>query len=251
MKAIIIEDERRAAERLQRLITEQDSSVQILATLESVQDAKAYLSGSPALDVIFSDIQLADGLSFEIYEEVSLGCPVIFTTAYDQYAIRAFKNNGIDYLLKPIDPAELSTAMAKLEVRPSAPDLQDLMALAAQLSQGKVEYRSRFMVKVGQRLKSIPVEEVYAIYSENKGTYLLTQDGRNHLVDYSLEQVQEMLDPKRYYRVNRKYIVALDGVEEMLLWSNSRLKVKLKGSKADDIIVARERTKEFKSWMEG
>lgn len=251
MKAIIIEDEKRAADRLERMILELRSDIEILARLESIRETIAYLESSHKLDVIFADIQLADGLSFEIFEQVKIDCPVIFTTAYDQYAIKAFKNNGIDYLLKPIDPAELGVALKKLKTTQQRPSMTNLMALAAQLGAGKTDYRSRFTVKVGQKLRTIAVNDLTALYSENKGTYILTKEGRNYLIDYSLEQVEDMLDPKLFFRISRKYIIAIEGVEEMLLWSNSRLKITLKGSKLNDIVVARERTKEFKEWMEG
>jgi DNA-binding LytR/AlgR family response regulator len=250
MKAIIIEDEKRAADRLERMILESRADIEIIERLESIRESVDYLNSGVALDVIFADIQLADGLSFEIFEQVKIDCPVIFTTAYDQYAIKAFKNNGIDYLLKPIDTTELGVALDKLKAMQQGPSMSDLMALASQLGGGKTDYRSRFTVKVGQKLRTIAVDNLTALYSENKGTYLLTQEGRNYLIDYSLEQVVEMLDPKRFFRISRKYIIAIEGVEEMLMWSNSRLKVTLKGSKVDDIVVARERTKEFKEWME-
>lgn len=251
MKAIIIEDEKRAADRLERMIHEVNSDIQILGRFESIREVVSYLGDSGTPDVIFADIQLADGLSFEIFEQVKVNCPVIFTTAYDQYAIKAFKNNGIDYLLKPIEEGELKVAIDKVRSMQTGPSLADLMSIAQQLSARGKEYRSRFTVKIGQKLKTIRVEDLSAIYSENKGTYILTQEGRNYLVDFSLEQVDDMLDPRSFFKINRKYIIALDGVEEMLMWSNSRLKVSLKGSKHDDIVVARERTKLFKEWMGG
>jgi DNA-binding LytR/AlgR family response regulator len=250
MKAIIIEDEKRASDRLERMIIDARVDIEVVERLESIRESVAFLNSGVRLNVIFSDIQLADGLSFEIFEQVKIECPVIFTTAYDQYAIKAFKNNGIDYLLKPIDKTELLTAIDKLKAMQRGPSMSDLLALASQMGSGRTDYRSRFTVKVGQKLRTIAVDDLAALYSENKGTYILTQEGRNYLIDYSLEQVEEMLDPKQFYRINRKYIIALDGLDEMLMWSNSRLKIKLRGSNLDDVIVARERTKEFKEWMD-
>ncbi|NND94626.1 MAG: response regulator transcription factor [Flavobacteriales bacterium] len=251
MKAIILEDESRAAKRLQRLIEEIDNEIQILEVLESVRGALGYFQNNTNLDVIFADIQLADGLSFELFEQIKPDCPVIFTTAYDQYAIKAFKNNGIDYLLKPIDEEELEKAIAKLKAMTQVPKLADLMALAAQLNTGKKVSRSRFMVKIGSKLRSITIEEVAMFYSENKGTYIQTKEGRNYLIDSALEKLEDEVDDSLFFRISRKYMVNIDSVEEMVLWSNSRLKLKIQGSTDEEIVVARERTKDFKSWMDG
>jgi len=250
MRAIIIEDENRAVSRLKRLIAAVSSDIEVIEVFESVRDTEDYMSKHTWPDVIFSDIQLADGLSFDFFEQQAPKCPVIFTTAYDQYAIKAFKTNGIDYLLKPIEESELKKAIDKLRAMSQQPVLSDLMALAAQLNTGVQEYRSRFMVKVGSKLKSVVVEEISAIYSENKGTYLLTYDGRSHLVDHSMDAVQGMMDPNSFFRINRRYLVCADGVEDIVMWSNSRLKLQINGSSDDDIVVARERTKEFKEWMD-
>lgn len=257
MKAMIIEDEARAASRLKRLIAEVAEDVEVTEVLESVRDLEERFAADKEWpSVIFSDIQLADGMSFDFFERYAPGCPVIFTTAYDQYAIKAFKTNGIDYLLKPIEASELAVAIDKLrKVAPAqhssqAPSMADLMALAAQLDQGRQTYRSRFVVKVGSKLKSIDVDSLSAIYSENKGTYLLEPDGRTHLVDHALDHVVPMLDPSRFFRINRSHIVAIDGVADIIIWSNSRLKLLLHGSDSEDIIVARDRTKEFKEWLD-
>lgn len=250
MRAIIIEDEARAAKRLERLIKAADDRMEIVGIFESVKESIDYLQTDENLNVIFSDIQLADGLSFEVFEQVELKCPVIFTTAYDQYAIKAFKNNGIDYLLKPIDESELEKAMIKLRAMNQGPDLTDLMALAAQLNTGKKQSRSRFMVKVGAKLRSISIDEISMFYSENKGTYILTKEGRNYLLDSTLEKLADELDENVFFRISRKYMVHIDRVDEIIIWSNSRLKLKVQGSSDEEIVVARERTKDFKSWMD-
>lgn len=251
MKAIIIEDEKRAARRLESLIMEVDSTIEILAKLESIAEAKSYLASNPNIDLIFSDIQLADGLSFEIYKSLSSIPPIIFTTAYNQYAIKAFKNNGIDYLLKPIESTELKQALDKLKkLSKSAIDPTILTALASQLNSGTKKHKDRFMVKVGQHIKSIPTSNICAFYSMDKATYILTTDSRNYIIDYSLDHVDIELNPDKYFRVNRKFIIGIDAQFEVTAWTNSRFKITLTGYNEDMIIVARNRTKEFKDWLD-
>ena len=250
MRAIIIEDEPRAARRLATLVNEIDSSIQILASIESISEAVEFLNKNQDIDLIFSDIQLADGLSFEIFKHLSSIPPVIFTTAYDQYAIKAFKNNGIDYLLKPIDPEELESALHKLKsLTKSGIDSTILSALANQLNVGNKAYKDRFMVKVGQHLKSIPCQQIQAFYSMEKATYIFTEGGRNYILDYSLEFVQDTINPENFFRINRKFILNIDANFEITAWTNSRLKIEIPGYQHETIIVARNRVKEFKQWL--
>lgn len=251
MRAIIIEDEPRAARRLKSLINEVDASIEILASLESVGEAKGFLQGQTKIDVIFSDIQLADGLSFEIFENLESIPPTIFTTAYDQYAIKAFKNNGIDYLLKPITAQDLATALAKLQnlTKPKALDTSTLSALAEQLNGTKKSYKERFMVKVGQHIKSISCQDIHAFYSLEKATYILTKDQRNYIVDYPLDHLESIINPENFFRINRKFILQINAPFEITAWTNSRLKITLPGYDAEMIIVSRHRTKEFKHWL--
>ncbi len=249
MRAIIIEDEPRAARRLENLILETDASIQIIAKLESIQESVEFLSFS-MVDLIFSDIELADGLSFEIYESLGTVPPIIFTTAYDQYAIKAFKNNGIDYLLKPVDGQELSKALNKLKsLSKPAIDPMVLQALASQLKTESVAYKDRFMVKVGQHIKTLLTSNIQAFYSMDKGTYVFTNKQRSYVIDYSLEQLEASLDPNRYFRINRNFIIAIDAQMDIVSWSNSRLKIDLLGYTEDMIIVSRNKTKEFKHWL--
>jgi DNA-binding LytR/AlgR family response regulator len=250
IRALILEDEARAASRMQRLIAEIADDIELLGVFESVSDAKEAWKEIGPIELVFSDIQLADGLSFDLFDSVGVPCPVIFTTAYDQYAIKAFKNNGIDYLLKPIDSEELKQALDRFrDMSPKAPGIEELLELARQLNGSRPKGRDRFMVKVGQKLKSIPKADISAFYSRDKGTYILTYEGRNHLLESALDVLMNELDESDFFRVNRSYIVAQEAVEEMIIWSNSRLKLVVKGSDNPDIIVARERTKEFKQWM--
>ena len=250
MVAIIIEDEQRAARRLKMLIQEVDSTIQIVEILESIEDALVFLNANKNIELIFSDIQLADGLSFEIYENLNAIPPVIFTTAYNQYAIKAFKANGIDYLLKPVVKEELEKAINKLKkLSTQKIDNTLLSALTSQLQFDKQNFKDRFMVKVGQHIKSIAIESIQAFYSLDKATYILTNESRNYLIDYSLDQCEEFIDPQKYFRINRKFIINIQASYEITAWTNSRLKITLASYDEDMVIVARERTKDFKRWL--
>jgi len=205
-KILVIEDEKPAAEWLQQLIRKFDSGISILAVIDSVRGAEEWFRQNPSPDLVFMDIQLADGLSFEIFERVKVDCPVIFTTAYEEYAIRAFKVNSIDYLLKPIAYNELEAAFLKFGNQnrnihePSLVTL-DLLNTVKQMLQK--QYKTRFVIKVGEHLKSIPVEEILFFYSLEKASYLVTADFKTYLIDYSLDRISEMVDEHRFFRINR------------------------------------------------
>jgi len=247
MKVIILEDEKRAAHLLERLLAKIAPHMSVVAKLESIRDGVKYLQNNPEPDLIFSDIQLADGLSFEIYNQVSVSCPIIFTTAYDHYAIEAFKTNGIDYLLKPIEEERLTQAIEKAKHFSPGLALEKLLSVTNQAS--AKSYKSRFMVKVGDKIKSIPVEEIMVFYSQ-KASFILTVDKHTYCIDYTLDQLEPMLDPETYFRINRKYIVSINACTHILAWSNSRLRLKIEGTDDPDIIVARERVQEFKNWLD-
>ena len=249
MNVIILEDEARAANHLARLIAKTAPDMKIVARLESVRDALKFLRENSNIDLIFSDIQLADGLSFELFRQVSVKCPIIFTTAYDHYAIEAFKTNGIDYLLKPIEEERLQKAIEKVKQFTPALALEKFLALANATSTNK-SYKSRFMVKVGDKIKSIPIEEILAFYSLEKATYIHTTANRNYCIDYALDQLEEILDPALCFKINRKYIVSIRACTNILAWTNSRLRLKIEGIDDQDIIVARERVQDFKNWLD-
>lgn len=204
-------------------------------------------------DLIISDIQLADGLSFEIYSQIEVKCPIIFTTAYDQYAIQAFETKGIDYLLKPIEKERLEKALTKINLL-STPTIlpTDLLNLfQSSLHYGQAtSYKSRFMIKVGDKFKAIPTDEIKAFYSLEKGSYFLTKQNRNYVVDYSLEQLMELLNPTDFFRINRKFIVHIDAPETIIAHTNSRLKLVVNGYEGESIIVAREKVQSFKAWLD-
>ena len=250
MNIIIIEDEKPAARLLQRKV--EKLGLQVNTLLHSVEESVHWFNTNTHPDLIFLDIQLSDGLSFEIFETIAIKSAVIFTTAYDEYALRAFKLNSIDYLLKPIDEDDLETAVNKFKARNiSASNLSLDFEMIKKMLVNPMDrsYKKRFTIKMGQQLKMINIEEVECFYSENKGTYLHTFDNRDYLLDNTLEQLETELDPKDFYRVSRKFILPMKGIKEIQIYSNSRLKVILPTYKDDDVIVARERVNDFKEWL--
>lgn len=250
MNTIIIEDEKPAARLLQRKVEKLGLEVQVL--LHSVEESVEWFQNNNHPDLIFLDIQLSDGLSFEIFEQIDIKSSVIFTTAYDEYALRAFKLNSIDYLLKPIDEEALKIAVDKFKNQLQKTTVSNLdfdMIKKMILGNEVKEYKSRFSIKIGQQLKVISIDEVECFYSENKGTYLHTFDNRNYLLDTTLEQIEEELNPKEFYRVSRKFIVPLKAIKEIQVYSNSRLKIILPSYKEEEVIVSREKVSDFKAWI--
>lgn len=251
MKVVIIEDEVWAAELIENLILKYDSDIEILTTLDSVKKSVSWFNNEPAPDLVFMDIHLADGLSFEIFDQAKVSCPVIFTTAYNEYAIRAFKVNSIDYLLKPLDFDELKRAIDKFKDRYSGqnaippPEVFDKV-----LNMLTNDYKKRFVIKVGEHIRSIPVEEILYFYSLEKATFLNTNNDHNYVIDYSLEQVENLLDPEKFFRVNRKYLISMNSFDDIISYSNSRLKIELLHSDDQDVIVAREKVQKFKKWLD-
>ncbi len=253
MKTIIIEDEKPAARLLQRKLEKLEIKVDIM--LHSVEESIEWFSKNEHPDLIFLDIQLSDGLSFEIFEKVEIKSAVIFTTAYDEYALRAFKLNSIDYLLKPIDEDELSISISKFKNQFQKAENKTVNLDFEQIKkmlQNPFEktYKSRFTVKIGQQLKVFTLDEIECFFSENKGTYIHTIDNRNYLLDVILEVLESELDPKNFFRVSRKFIIPLKSIKEIQVHSNSRLKVILPSYKDDEVIVAREKVQDFKLWLE-
>ncbi|MCB0761013.1 MAG: response regulator transcription factor [Flavobacteriales bacterium] len=249
MRIVIIEDEARAASYLERLIHGLYPDATVMGKLPSVEEAVAYFKAEEHPDLIMSDIQLADGLSFEIFEQIRCQAPVIFTTAYNQYAIQAFKNNGIDYLLKPVDPDELKSAMDKA-LRFTKSNDEGLWDKLTTLIQPSGEYRKRFMISAGAKIKVVPTEEVVAIYSMQKATFIHTASGRSYAVDQTLDSLTGQLNPSEFFRVSRSAYVSVHGQKEIIQWTTSRLKIEVPGLTDTEIIVARERTKDFKSWLD-
>ncbi len=216
-----------------------------------MEEAVSWFQNNSHPDLIFLDIQLSDGLSFEIFEQIDIKSAVIFTTAYDEYALRAFKLNSIDYLLKPIDEEDLEVAVNKFKARTQSQNISlDFEAIKRMLvNPSEKEYKKRFSVKIGQQLKVISIDEVECFYSENKGTYIHTLDNRDYLIDSTLEVLEAEINPKEFYRISRKFIVPLKAVKEIQMHSNSRLKIILPTFRDDEVVVARERVSDFKEWI--
>nr|WP_299069270.1 LytTR family DNA-binding domain-containing protein [uncultured Allomuricauda sp.] len=251
MNVIIIEDEKPAARRLSRLLLELD--VEVSTMLHSVEESIEWFNNNLHPDLIFLDIQLSDGLSFEIFDSIEVKSAIIFTTAFDEYALQAFKLNSIDYLLKPIDDEELESAVKKYrdfkpEKQRISVDFNDIKKLL--VNPLEREYKKRFTVKVGQHLKIINSDEVECFYSENKGTYAATSDGRNYLLDTTLENLEGELSPKKFFRVSRKFYINIIHIKDIISYTNSRLQIKLNHFNEQEIIVSRERVKDFKLWLE-
>jgi DNA-binding LytR/AlgR family response regulator len=251
MNVIIIEDEKPAARRLSRLLQELDVEVSVM--LHSVEESINWFQSNEHPDLIFLDIQLSDGLSFEIFDAVEVRSAIIFTTAFDEYALQAFKLNSIDYLLKPIDDEDLEVAVKKYKALKPEPqklalDFDDIKKLL--VNPLEREFKKRFTVKVGQHLKIINADEVECFYSENKGTYAATIDGRNYLLDTTLENLESELEPKIFFRVSRKFYININHIKDIISYTNSRLQIKLDHFSEQEIIVSRERVRDFKLWLE-
>ena len=254
MTTIIIEDEKPAARLLQRKL--EKLKIEVGVMLHSVEESIEWFSKNAHPDLIFLDIQLSDGLSFEIFEKVEIKSAVIFTTAYDEYALRAFKLNSIDYLLKPIDEDDLEIAVAKFksllpkqEIQPQSHGIDFEQIKKMLTNPFEKNYKKRFTVKIGQHLKVISIDEIECFFSENKGTYIHTFDKRDYLIECTLELLEKELDPADFFRINRKFIVPLKAIKEIVVYSNSRLKVILPSFSEEDVIVSREKVSVFKTWI--
>lgn len=256
MNVLIIEDEKMAADRLQSMLQTYDPQIEVLAQLDTVKRAVAWLLTQAHPDLIFMDIQLGDGISFEIFELVSIGCPVIFVTAYNEYAIQAFKVNSVDYLLKPLDKESLIQALEKYRKLFGQPDQKQLPAPGIEALKQLVQsygtsYKNRFIVKVGEHLKAVQVSHILYFFSREKGTFAQTNDKKRFLMDYSLDQVEQRVDPNRFFRINRQYIVSFEAIHDIISFSNSRLKLLLPYAEdLKEIVVSREKVAEFKTWLD-
>jgi two-component system response regulator LytT len=250
MKVLILEDEKLAGERLTALLKAYDPGIVVLDTIDSVDDALHWLKNNDAPDCILLDIQLSDGICFEIFKKINITCPVIFTTAYDQYAIDAFKLFSIDYLLKPITFEKLAMALNKLKnihLNQWIPYRQ----LVEQIYNLKDNYKSRFLIKVGVKMYFIKAEDIAYIYADDKTSFIMTAEGNRFMIDYSLDTVEKQHNPRLFYRLNRQVISKIDAIKDVKQYTNRRLKIILKaGTEPYETIVSRERVAEFKNWAE-
>ena len=257
IRLLIIEDEPLAADRLQKQLEKLELSIQVLAVLESVSQANNWISQNPSPDLILSDIQLGDGISFQIFEKQILTCPIIFTTSYDEYAIRAFKVQSIDYLLKPVKQEELEKALQKFLVHQStslAPwqEFHKKMGLImSQIEKPRVEYKERFVVKQADQLIPISTSEIAYFFTRNDWVCLSTLSGKQHLIDFKLEELSEMVDPKQFFRLNRQFLASATAIQKAHNHLNGKLKLDLLPATDEEVFVSREKAQSFKIWWEG
>lgn len=254
MKTVIIEDERLNAERIRELLSEISPGTEVLAMPDSVRSAVDWFRRNKPPDLVFMDIQLGDGISFDIFEQCEVKAPVIFITAYQEYAIRAFKVHSIDYLLKPVTRDDLQSALAKYARHFKDSQMPDAVldpALLVNIRRMLTRsWKSRFMVKVGEHIRSVETSDVLYFYSMDKGTYLHTSDHRNYVIDYTLDSLSGELDPDTYFRINRKYIISTAAISDLIHLSGSRLKVILSGSPEEEVYISRDRIGGFKQWLD-
>ncbi len=253
MKALIIEDEHLTAERIRTLLLQIDPSITVMEIIDSVKTAVHWFNKNEKPDLVFMDIQLADGLSFDIFEQIPVEYPIVFITAYQEYAIKAFKVNSVDYLLKPISEADLRAAITKYQRYFN--NESNLPLIGNELLSGIKQmihksYKTRFMIRVGDRVKSVEVNDILYFFSLDKGTYLHTSDNRNYVIDYTLDSLVDLLDPVRFHRINRRYIVSTGAITDMINLSGSKLKVLLTHSNDTDIYISRDRLSAFKEWLD-
>lgn len=248
MNILILEDEQPAYKRLAKLVDEVIPEGQIIAHHESVQDAKSWLENNPAPDVIFMDIHLADGSAFDLLKLIKIDAPIIFTTAYDQYAMDAFKSASIDYLLKPVKKEDLQNAVKKLD------DFKKMFRQSAETliqTFTQPEYKKRFLIRFGEHIKTLQVEDIAYFYSENKATFARTFECRTFPIDYNLDALENLVDPQTFFRLNRQYLISLSAIEEMRTYSKARVIVTLKPAVKEAPVVSSERSADFKLWLDG
>ena len=248
LNVLIIEDEPLAAKRLIRLLNQVESEVNVLDTLDTISSAVKWLSQEEA-DLIFLDIHLADGNSFNIFDQVEVKTPIIFSTAYDQYAIRAFQVNSVDYLLKPIETEDLERSLKKFKSSFQQEEKVDYASIARAIEEKKQEYQKRFMVTTGEKIKSIPVSEVAYFFGQQKYVFLITHDNRRYIIDYTLGKLEALLDPEQFFRINRQFIIGFDSISSMFSYSKSRVKIELEPASDIEAIVSIEKSRDFKDWL--
>lgn len=252
MQILIIEDEQPAAKQLAKLVRQLRPKAQLLPALDSIESVVDFLSGTPTLpDLIFMDIQLADGLSFDIFQQVEVRAPVIFTTAFDQYTLRAFKVNSVDYLLKPIEPEEMEAALVKYEnLYQQSTVLSPAVLHQLKSALTQPAYKERFLIKIGQQYQYIRIEDIRYFFSEDSLVYAVTEENKKHLMDFSLEQLEQVIPPQAFFRINRKIILHLDAIHKIHTYFNGRLKLDLLPRPGLEAIVSRDRVADFKSWLD-
>ncbi|HXS35499.1 MAG TPA: LytTR family DNA-binding domain-containing protein [Flavipsychrobacter sp.] len=245
MKVLIIEDELPAFKRLSKLINEVAPGTEIIANIDNVKAAREWFAQNSSPDIVFLDIHLADGSGFDLLNSVNISCPVIFTTAHDNYAIEAFKSATIDYLLKPIKKEDLEGAFQKIK------QFSEIFNKSGSFQEPKLSYKKRFLIRFSDHIIALPVEDIAYCYSENKATFARTLEGRNYPMDNNLDSLEQMLDPHDFFRINRQYIISLKAIGEMKTYTKARVIVTLKPAIKEQPIVSSERAADFKQWLAG
>jgi two-component system LytT family response regulator len=252
MRILIIEDEEAAVKRLQKMLKEITPESEVVDALVSIKSSVQWFKSNPQPDLVLMDVHLADGLSFEIMKQVSIECPVIFTTAYDQYALEAFKLNTVDYLLKPVKKEDLQNAIAKFKKhQPKAVPAIDIDKIINSFQNAQKDYKKRFVVRYGEHIKTINTDDAAYFYTEARANFMITKDAKRYVIDYNLDQLETLIDPKVFYRINRQFIIGIHSIEEMLTYSKSRVLIKLNPPCKIETIVSTERSGDFKQWLGG
>lgn len=248
MRVLIIEDEKPAAHKLLRLLGEINPDIEIMDVLKSVEDSINWFLNNQKPDLIFMDIQLEDGICFEIFESTSIHTPIIFTTAYDAFTLKAFKVNSIDYLLKPIDSDELKNAIQKFKVHYKQTDYSSFESIISQL---QPKTKERFLIKIGEHYKSVQTSMINCFYINERCNFIHVDNGKNYPIDYSLDKIEQLIDSKSFFRINRNFIINYSAIQDIIAYSSNRLKIVLiYWTEKEDIIVSRERVMDFKEWMD-
>ena len=253
MNVLIIEDEAFAAQKLAKLIERYDPKIKVIDVLDTIEETVQWLVGNKGLDLIFLDIHLADGSSFEIFDQVKIDVPIIFTTAFDKYAVQAFKTNSIDYLLKPIRYEELKLAMDKfqkwfgVDKATRHIDVRDIMQA---IQQGQNMYKTRFLVNAGNMIKTIPIASIAYFIFADRTTQIVTKEGRHYPIRQNLDQLESLLDPGQFYRANRQFIIHISAIAKISPWFKGRLKLLLEPEQSEDLVVSADKTKNFKAWLD-
>jgi DNA-binding LytR/AlgR family response regulator len=250
MKGIIIEDEKLSAEHLIHLLKKIDSSIEIVATFDTIKKSSEAFENGIKADVIFLDVHLADGLSFDIFSKINIEIPIIFTTAYDEYAIKAFTLNSVDYLLKPIGIDELKRAIEKFKKYSHTTETSTLKKIAVAYQTNEKQHKNRFMVKMGDSISSVKTEEISHFISEDGMVVLITTSAKKYIVDYTLDNLETLIDTDTFFRINRKVIININSIQKVNTYFNSRLKLNFASLTDDDCIVSRDRVNDFKKWLD-
>jgi len=249
-KVLIIEDEQPAAKRLEKLLLEVATDFQIIQCCDSIESSVNYLKSTTTPDLIMLDVQLGDGLSFEIFKQTEISCPVIFTTAFDEYAIKAFELNSIDYLLKPISKEKLTKSIEKFWKLNQQSVQTDWQTLSTLLDKEKREYKQRFLVYIGEHLHSVQTVDIAYFYTIEKSTFLAAKSGKNFSVDLSLDKLESMLSPTDFFRINRQFLISFGAIKKISVLSKSRIKLTLEPLPTDETLISAARTRDFREWLD-